>query len=145
MGAYLLVGQTSRLPNDVADQFILLSDGFSASEASDIDENSSIPTEKDLEFAVTVVSKAASEDDAVKNAQSAWAALGGADIRLRLLSSTPRNMIRTYRRACDDMPDGSVRFLGGAIGFKPESSTARAQAHRIIERAVLRKPWQFWR
>ena len=63
----------------------------------------------------------------------------------RMIADDVRNVVRQERRVATAMEPGDVLLKTSFVGFKPDCSEAQASAMEIIEDAIQRSRWQFWR
>jgi hypothetical protein len=64
---------------------------------------------------------------------------------LRTLATDVNALIRSERKAVRVMEPSDVLVRSTFVAYKADDRNAKAQAERILQGAMLRKKWQFWR
>jgi len=125
------------LPDSLDREFAVLQEGF---------EDGTEFSEADLEFAILCRAAAESKEDAEKIIEEAAKEIGITNLLgCKLLTSDKRSMVRSERRIARSLSQGDVSIFGNAVGFKKGDASARDQVSELIQDAMTRQPWQFWR
>jgi hypothetical protein len=66
-------------------------------------------------------------------------------IEVRLVADDVTHVIRPERSLAKSLKRSDVQLKNAFVGFKADSLQAQATAMQLVEDAVLRKWWQFWR
>ena len=64
---------------------------------------------------------------------------------VQLIADRPEHVIRAERRQMQKLSPGDVSLKNSFVGFKKDCPEARASAIGIIELAIRKSWWQFWR
>ena len=62
-----------------------------------------------------------------------------------MIADEVRTVVRQERRVANAMQPGDVLLKTSFVGFKPDCPEAQASAMEIVEDAIQRRWWQFWR
>lgn len=126
------------LPESFEEGF-LLAEGFSA------DSPENIPADQ-IAYAVLFRTLASSEALACSVISESIKSLGVQDESLiKIITLNPKCICRSEKRIFSGMSDGDVSMRNLSIGFKSGNTEAQNAALKIIQSAIEKRPWEFWK
>lgn len=122
-----------RLPDEFVDG-IVLEDGM--------DEEGDVSPET-LKYAILARAKSSTHLEAQELIAEATKALQPG--YFFLIADRADIVVRSERRVAESLNENDVSLKASFLGFSRESEVARTSAIEILEQAVKRTWWQFWR
>lgn len=115
------------------DEGVVLNKGFEDGE----------PDVEQLEYVILARVRASSADEARTLVSSATESYGPTSIVM--IADLAKDVVRDERRIATSLSAGDVRIKDSFIGFKKDNDEARSSAFHIIDLAIRKKWWEFWR
>jgi hypothetical protein len=135
MRVYWFSVVVDRLGDDFVEGMVV-AEGFHPEDEGDIQP-------ADLQYVVLARARSASQSSAEQ--LIAEASEPFAPQAFRFITDRIEQVVRSERRAAGGLGEDDVLMKMSFLGFKRDCQEAQASAMRILELAILRQWWQFWR